>query len=134
MADPSVRELVDAVLTVLAGTGFNFYDDGDIPATPSFPYGVVYSVGELEARSGPMSGPNEDGTWEIQVTSVGETREQAQGLGDLVRSTVTRTALSVSGRQVNWVDPSHEGGDRDDDRNPSLFYSIDVLAVGTTPA
>lgn len=135
MADTvSVGDLVSAFITVVESLGFDV-GDGAAPPSPSFPYSVVYSIGDFE-RSGDMADRSSNAVEEIQVTSVGETREQAIALGDRIRQTVTPALLNaeMSGREVAYVDPTHDGGDRDDDVQPPLFYSIDSFLIGTVPS
>lgn len=136
MADRiAVDDLTEAILSLLQTTGFDI-GDNTAPDSPSFPYAVLYSIGDTE-RSGDMARRSIDAVEEYQVTSVGETRRQAQAMGDRVRSTVTKAALvavGVSGRKINYVDPTHEGIERDEDRQPPLFYSIDTFQIQTTPS
>lgn len=132
MTRPTMRTFVDAVVSHLAGTGFSI-GDGAAPKSPSpaTPYAVVYLIGALD-RDGPVNDSEADEFTEIQVTSVGETRVQATGLADLVRSTLD--SLTVAGRSVGQVRVL-DGMivERDDDVQPPLFYAIDTFSIWTTP-
>ena len=131
--DPVVAAVITTIDTLSFSVG-----DGEAPENPSpaFPYSVVYSLDD-ELRTGPMSDGQADVIHNIQVTTVGETREQAQKLVDKIRIKLLETPipLTIASRSVQLVDLA-DGGivERDETEQPRLFYAVDVWAITTTPA
>jgi hypothetical protein len=125
--------LVKAVITTLeAMANPRPVGDGRAPAG-GFPYTVVYSLDD-EAVDGPFNDWEADVTHTIQLTTVGETPEQARMLQDANRAAM-HTLAAPAGREVSQVRRS--GGmpvERDPEEQPPLFYAVDVWAVVTTPA
>lgn len=126
-----------AALTVSVG-------DQQTPANPSpeFPYAVVYLIPDAD-RSGPMNDGQADVTHNIQVTSVGVTREQAQSLADDVNVAMRdETAppnpvsnLVIAGRDVELVEIVLDGSvERDDSFQPPVFYAVQIFDIMTTPS
>ena len=105
------------------------------PRSPDFPYLVVYTLDDTE-RSGPMNDGQADVVHNIQVTTVGQTRDAAQRLSDLVLAAMRADeALVIAGRAVLLVEELDGGGlIRDDEFQPPLFYGVSLFAITTTPA
>lgn len=125
--------VVAAVVAQVATTGFPV-GDGQAPAGDDMPYAVVYSIPDF-SRSGPWSDGQADTVHQIQITYVGETREQASQLADKGRA-VMAAGVAVPGRRVSLVDLAPGGGgsvERDDDSSPPLFYAVDIYRIYTTP-
>ncbi len=131
-----IVRLADA-LTVSVG-------DQQAPADPSpaFPYAVVQLIPDA-ARSGPFNDGQADVTHNIQVTSVGHTREQVSALGDDVNVAMRdETAppnpvskLVITGRAVELIEIVLDGSiERDDTYQPPLFYGVQIFDITTTPA
>lgn len=124
--------VIDATLTILDGLSWPVGDAHAPDADP--PYLVVYSLDD-EAYDGPINDGQADVHHNIQVTSVGETSEQARKLADKAREALTVVAYSVAGRSVQQVELRDGGGiERDPDDSPPVFYAVDVYRVITFPA
>ena len=127
-----MRLLTNAVLAAARTTGRTI-GDAQAPATSTRPFGVVYSLYVAE-RDGPMSDDTADGWWQYQVTSVGDTREQAQGLADELEAAILRTSLSATGYVVGPVKRAERFPvERDDDVQPPLFYQTVTFSIFVTP-
>ena len=105
------------------------------PRTPPFPYAVVHTLDD-ELRTGPMNDGQADVIHNIQVTTVGQTRDQAQRLSDMALAAMRADdALTIPGRLVLLVEEAEGGGvTRDDEFQPPYFYGITIFAIMTTPA
>jgi hypothetical protein len=127
-----IRPVTQAIIDHLATVGIGI---GDGQAPPGgFPYFVVYTLDDAE-RSGPMSDGQADVTHNQQITTVGETQEQAQLALDDGRARMRDETLAIPGRIVHLVEVEEGGGiERDDDESPSLFYCVDVYSILTGPA
>lgn len=123
--------LVKAVIAALEATNFPV---GDVRAPEgSIPYSVVYGLDD-EDLDGPMNDWQADVRHVIQVTTVGETPEQARMLQDKNRVEIYQTA-APAGRSVALVERTGGAGvERDPDEQPPLFYSVDIYTITTTPA
>lgn len=138
--DPVVLAVIatlDDALTVSIG-------DHQAPADPDpeFPYSTVYLIPDAD-RSGPMNDGQADVVHNIQVTSVGETRQQAQALADDVnvamRDETTppnpASKIVIAGREVSLVEIVFDGSiERDDGFQPPVFYAVQIFDITTTPA
>jgi len=139
-----LRELTDALLTALRANGPGI-DVGDAEApsnpNPSYPYAVLYPdvSPELTEEGGTLSDPSAHRIIEWTLTSVGRTREQAQGCSDLMRATLHAATITVSGRNLWRVDVGALGEiERDDDVKlgavfGSLFYANDQISIPNSP-
>lgn len=130
--------VTDATLVTLeAALSFDVGDNQapPEPRTPTFPYCVVYTLDD-ELRTGPMSDGQADVIHNIQVTAVGQTRDQAQRLSDAVLAAMRADeALVIAGRAVLLVEELDGGAlIRDDEFQPPLFYGVSLFAITTTPA
>lgn len=137
---PQPRTVVDqdpvvvAVVAALTYDTFTAYDM-EADAAAVFPYSVVYPLDD-QTRSGPLWDGQADVVHAVQVTSVGETAEQARKLQDKNRAKILASgAITVSGRSVQQPDLSAGGGvERDEDEQPRLYYSVDIWLLQTSPA
>lgn len=128
-----LRPVIDAVLAQL-NTDPQLVGDHVAPDGASFPYAVLYSLDLVEV-DGDLRDVNVTGWTSFQVTSVGETREQAQALSDRLRALLEGQKLSGTGFVLGpWRIVLAGRVDRDDDVKPPLFYAIDVIEVFTSPA
>ena len=131
------RPVTDATLfTLIAALSFEVGDNQapKEPRTPVFPYCVVYTLDD-ESRTGPMNDGQADVIHNIQVTTVGETAEQASSLSDLVAVAMRAdAALVIAGRVVSLVEELEGGGLLPDNEfQPPLFYGVGIFAITTTP-
>ena len=131
------RPVTQAVIDALSlAVGFAV-GDGQAPDDPSpaYPYLVVYSLADAD-RSGPISDGQADVTHNIQITTVGQTPEQATSLMDLAAVGLRGLdAGAVTGREIQLVEETFSGGvERDDDFQPPLFYAVSIFDIMTTPA
>ena len=127
-----MRLLTNAVLTAARTTGRTI-GDGQAPASSSRPFGVVYALYVAE-RDGPMSDDTADGWWQYQVTAVGDTREQAEGLADELEAAILGATLTASGYVVGPVKRADRFPlERDDDVQPPLFYQTITFSIFVTP-
>lgn len=133
--------LLDLVVSVLATeTGKQIGDaaapdDIEIPA--GLPYANVQSIGDADREASFAELLTEgDLISEIQVTSVGESRKQAQWMSDRIReSFIAANLTGWTGRTIQLVElDSGNEVERDDDIQPPLFYAVDSYLVYSTPA
>ena len=134
MAD--IDLLTDGVISALAsGTGFPI-GDAAAPKGAALPYANVQMIGDA-VREGSMAELLKDAdlVTEIQVTSVGESRTQAQWMSGQVRDEFVASAITWATRKISLVElDSGNEVERDDDVQPPLFYAIDSFLVYSTPA
>ena len=134
MTVPDTRLTTDALLTHLATTGLEV-GDAVAPANSDRPYLVLYRIGDFDI-DGPLSGASEDAIPQYQVTSVGDTREQAEWAQTKARTAMTGSdPTSPVGYKVfrPRLTPG-PGTTRDDGWDPPLFYAVDTYQFNTTPA
>lgn len=128
--------MVTGFITLVEGTGFDV-GDGQKPTDDDgrpYPYSVVYSLPDF-SMSGPWSDGQVDRVHQLQVTTVGETADQARRLQDKNRSTVRSGTMTVADRQVQLIEKAEGGrGAREDPDQPPLFSAVDIWKVYTTPA
>ncbi len=128
---------LQAALTVAVG-------DQQAPADPDpeFPYAVVQLIPDAE-RTGPMNDGQVDVVHNIQVTSVGQTRQQASALADDVNAALRDetdppnpvSKIVIAGREVSLVEVELDGSiERDDTFQPPLFYGVQIFDIMTTPS
>jgi len=124
----TVRAHTNAVIAALETIGPPVGDAKAPDANP--PYYVVYPLpGQFD---GNLADPDEDVMLAYQVTCVGRSREQAEGLADAARTVMA--ALTVTGRNIQRVIPDTAGGTlRDDDDQPPVFTVPDRYTVWSTP-
>jgi hypothetical protein len=129
-----MRVLTDAVLTRLKTNSGSFkIGDGQAPADDDRPYAVLYALDEAE-REGDMRTLDVTGWFEYQITTVGDTREQADGLADLLRTLILASDLSPSGfNMFPWRKIVTNLPERDDDVQPPLFYVTSVVEGFVAP-
>lgn len=135
------RVLTDEILTVVAAATGKQLGDGTAPASPVFPYAVLYPLPSPD-HDGDLGTPDRDRGWLYQVTSVGATREQTQWMADEVETAMDGETFSPSGITVMDVENDTRGAvTRDDDTGvitgpgdtaAFLFYSVDVYEFWTT--
>lgn len=117
--------------------------DSDAPASPSpsYPYAVLYGnpSTEFSEEFGTLSDPDAHRWLSWQLTSVGRSRQQAQGCADHLRATVQASSLVVAGRNVWRLTFTTLGEvERDDDvdlggQRGSLFYVNEEIGVLSSP-
>ena len=128
-----MRLLTDAILTQLE-SGSRRIGDGQAPANNDRPYAVLYPLFAVDF-DGPLGLPDVDAWYRYQVTSVGDTREQAQGLADELLVTMrakdkyTWTGFVAKPVLVEDVLPV----ERDDAIAPSIFYQSFTVRIFVTP-
>jgi hypothetical protein len=108
------------------------------------PYAIVYTLPQGPRSGAPLGDPVADGQHVYQVTAIGEQRDQAEGMADLVRRTVLYRDLKGA-FQVPITHPElHRIHDRDvlelgqvvpEGDAPNELYSVmDTFLLWTTPA
>lgn len=135
------RVLTDEILTVVAAATGKQLGDGTAPASPVFPYGVLYPL-PSPTHDGDLATPDRDRGWLYQVTSVGATRVQTQWMADEIETAMEAETFSPAGLTVMDVETDTRGAvTRDDDTSlvtgPGdtarfLFYSVDVYEFWTS--
>ena len=137
-----LRTHTGVIVTALAATGLDTFR-GVGPADPygSVPYCVVFS-GHADT-DGPMAAPDDDVDAEVQVTSVGDSEEQAAWMADKVRTVLLYGTPPAPPAGRAWSRPRRpvihvltRPCERDDDAGPGapLFYVATVYAIPTTPS
>lgn len=147
MTVPKLREHDQAVLDwlraqTLVASAQNRLGDARTPppaagqTLPATPYAIVYPTGS-SPFDGPVGDPRADAHPATQITCVGVDRNEAQGLADSIRSLLLATrTIPITGRNLLGR-PELEVSrpvQRDDDRQPPLYYAIDMYRLHTTPA
>lgn len=129
-----MRILTDAVLTRLKTNSGSFkIGDGKAPKNNDRPYAVLYALDESE-REGDMRNVDVTGWLEFQVTTVGDTREQAEGLADLLRTLLLASNLTPTGFVMfPWRKVVTNLPERDDSVQPPLFYVTSVVDAFVAP-
>ena len=124
-----MRLLTDIVLTRLrTNSASRKIGDGQAPADDTRPYAVLYALDEAEREGDMSTASTVTGWFEFQVTSVGDTRAQAEWLADLLRTLLLASDLSPSGFiMFPWRDVVTNLPERDDDVQPPLFYVTSVV-------
>jgi len=134
-----LEDHTDAVLAMLNTTTLTI-GDGVAPrevdkTEMKAPYAVLYCLpgGDFD---GPISDTQADISFIYQVTAVGDTRQQAQVVQDIIRAVFKRENLSIINRVVRDIrlTTPNSGVVRDDDLPNPLFYCYDRYEVDTTPS
>jgi hypothetical protein len=144
---PRVREVVDALAALLAanpspvlyvGVGEkpdSVPDPDPNPTVPAPGWVVLYAL-PLVGAAGTVAEPYADTPFEVQVTAVGWSQQQATLLGDIAAQLLLSAAgLTVSGRLVDWIEPlSGQPARREDAVEPPLWHVTAQYEIRTTPA
>lgn len=135
------RVLTDEILTVVAAATGKQLGDGTAPASPIFPYAVLYPL-PSPTHDGDLGIPDRDRGWLYQVTSVGTNRFDVQWMADEIEIAMEGETFAPSGITVMDVENDTRGAvTRDDDTTlvtssgdtaKFLFYSVDVYEFWTT--
>ncbi len=141
MAVAEIAKLLDLIVAVIATQTGRPVGDGAAPSEivipDDLPYANIQSIGEADREASFAELMTEgDLVSEIQATSVGESRKQAQWMTDRIRESFIAANLSGwTGRVIQLVelDAGNEV-ERDDDVQPPLFYAVDSFLVYSTPA
>ncbi len=138
------RTFTDAVLARLRSNAEGLLvGDADAKGVDgSFPFAVLYPEisPETSEEDGTLADPMSHRTMEWQITSVGRSREQAQGCSDVMRAILQSAPLVVAGRNVWRIDIGQLGEiERDDDVDiggipGSLFYANDSIEIPSAPS
>ena len=128
-----MRIFTDAVRARLEAAGAFQVGDATAPADDALPYAVLYPMDDGQ-RDGDYEDTQRTSWYEFQVTCVGDTREQAEGLADLLRTQMLAADLTPTGfRMYPWEKVVGLITERDDDVQPPLFYSIFTVQGFTAP-
>ena len=128
-----MRLLTNAVIAALA-TGGDRIGDAQAPTDSTRPYAVVYPLFVTD-REGPLGDFQADGWYEYQVTSVGDTRMQAEWMNDRTTGKLLAAGLSTTGFATGPVKMTNDVGvERDDDVQPPIYYSIQMFQIFVTPS
>ena len=126
-----MRVLTDKVLTQL-GSGGRRIGDAHTPSNSTRPYAVLWPLFAVDF-DGNLKAQDLDAWWNYQVTSVGDTREQAQGLADELQATI-KAAYTVTGYVVGPVEIADVlPVERDDAVQPPVFYQSCTVRIFVTP-
>ncbi len=130
-----MRLLTNAVLTKLkTNSGSINIGDGQAPADDDRPYAVLYALDDAERAGDMSSAVDVTGWFEFQITSGGDTREQAEWLADLLRTLILASSLTPSGFVMfPWRNLVTNLPERDDDEQPPLFYVTSVIEGFVAP-
>ena len=137
-----LRTHTGVVVTMIDTAGLDVYRGIGPPAPhDSVPYCVVYS-GDAHTE-GPSGDPDSDVSMEVQVTSIGDSEEQAAWMADRVRNTLLSVTPPTPPSGRAWLRPQRpidhvltRPCERDDDAGPGapLYYIASVYAIPTTPS
>lgn len=138
------RQLTAAIKQLLESDGW-IVGEGEAPdageswqgtpgASSFVPYIVLFpSPGGV--FDGSLGDPFGDGRVDYIIHSYGATQAQCQTVGDAVYAALTAGRPQMVGRVVQLASPDVEGGCvRDDDAEPSIFYSPTRWRIYTTAA
>ena len=104
----------------------------EAPSDLTTPYAVVYPIDEFGDGTS-LGDAHETVVYEFQVSSVGDTAEQAEWMQNQVRSALLGWTPSVSGRSLNPVEKAgSQGTVRSDNVQPPVFTAIDTFTVFTS--
>lgn len=136
--------LTNSLLDALRNAGFRV-GDSELPADRTFPYHILYSVGDAPPPDGPpLTGPEEDLALGFQITTVGSGRKQAQWGADKIRGFMTGRSStgafvhdlpSVAGWKVTGRLGSTPGGVAPEGSAPNTLYNVpDRYTLHVTPS
>lgn len=91
-----------AVQTLLAGLPVTFYDDGQVPTEPTFPYAVMFA-GTPDETSTALCGTSNHATFAFQITAVGMSSESALAVADAARALLLDVRPAVAGRSCSRI-------------------------------
>ena len=127
-----MRIVTDAVLSTLEAN-WTRVGDAQAPEDDTLPYAVLYPIDESD-MDGDLAAAQRTGWFEFQITCVGETRESSSQLGDKLRDALLASSPAVAGYTLGpWLKVVSDTVNRDDDVQPPVFYSINVVQVFTAP-
>lgn len=134
-----------AALVAAFGATTTTVGDGEVPKSFGWsgvpgqsifvPYVVLYPLGAH--FDGPIGdNADDDADLRYQVTCVGETREQAEGVTDVVIAALVGQTLTVAGRSVSRItlDDAAGGVRPDVSVDPIVFMSTPRFSLYSTPA
>lgn len=132
MTTPKVLDHVDAVTAALEAVSLTVHLGGAPPSAPP-PYCVLYPQPGVPRRAS-LADDRVDFDTTVQITSVGETAEQALNYADR-SSAAMSAALQVTGR-VAWRPEALDGlpVQRDDDVTPPVFYAVARYRLRSIPS
>lgn len=136
------RQLTDAIVAVLEGTGLDV-GDGEQPSSTGWsgapgesafiPYAVLHPISGGVA-SGPLDGPHDDSEFIFQVSCHGATRAQCQYVADAVDPVMLSFRPTLDGWKVAYVDlDMHGGARRVDTVQPAQFQGVPRYRFYVTP-
>lgn len=126
-----------AVLDLLSDLPVTLYE-GQVPATPSYPYAVLYmDTGRGSSRQ--LCGKTNRDTYNFQVTSVGVTDASVRFVVDAVMSRLKDVRPAVTGFRSNPIEhlasvpvrPDRDVTDPDTNLHP--MYAVDTFTFVSTP-
>lgn len=134
-----LEDHTDGILTMLNTTTLAI-GDGVAPRESDKtemkpPHATLYALGGGDF-DGPLSDTQADVSLLYQITAVGNTRQQAQVVQDIIRTVFKRENLTITNRVVRDIrlTTPNSGVVRDDDLPNPLFYGYDRYEVDTTPS
>lgn len=126
----ATRIHTNAVITALEATGVPVGDAKAPEGDPPYFFVVPRPEGDVY---GTLDDPHADAEVVYQVTSVGTTREQAEGARDLARETLL-AGVTVSGRTISLVTIETVGAvERDSDIEPNRFFCPETYRLFSSP-
>jgi hypothetical protein len=129
-----IRETADAILAALVLPNLVVFDT-TVPASPAFPYVVVFTGSPRGEDSDRASGQSSTADHEFQTTVVGTNADQVRLLLGWVRAALLDVRLEVAGRLSTGVRPISSTDPRPDDDIPSKpIYASTVWGFYSVPA
>ena len=129
-----IRASADAIKAALVLPNLVVYDT-IVPASPVFPYVVVFSGGPRTEDSDRASGHTSTADHEFQTTVVGTNADQVRLLLEWVRTALLDVRLAVAGRSVARIKPLSSTDPRVDNDIPSKpIYASNVWGFFSVPS
>ena len=129
-----IRAAADAIKAALVLPNLTVYDTL-VPASPTFPYVVLFTGSPRNEDSDRASGQTSTADHEFQTTVVGTSADQVRLLSEWVRAAVLDVRLVVAGRLVTGVKPVSSTDPRVDNDVPAKpIYASTVWGFYSVPS
>lgn len=129
-----IRATATAIKAALVLPNLTVFDT-IVPASPTFPYVVVFTGAPRSEDSDRASGDTSTADHEFQTTVVGTNADQVRLLSEWVRTALLDVRLTVTGRRVTRIKPLSSTDPRVDNDVPSKpIYAVTVWGFFSVPS